>query len=47
MDDALDILDNIQAILDDLDTFDLEFRLRNYIENKRTEFEPAKGDCVG
>ena len=45
MDDALEILDNIQAILDDLDSFDLETRLRLYVDQKRTEFEPSRGDC--
>lgn len=47
MDDALEILDNIQAILDDLDSFDLETRLRLYVDQKRSEFEPSKGDCCG
>jgi hypothetical protein len=47
MNDALEILDDIQAILDDLDSFDLETRLRNYVDYKRHEFEPAKGDCAG
>jgi hypothetical protein len=47
MNDALEILNDIQAILDDLDSFDLEFRLRNYVDYKRHEFEPACGDCAG
>ena len=47
MDDALEILDNIQAILDDLDHFDLETRLRLYVDQKRTEFEHVRGDCCG
>jgi hypothetical protein len=47
MNDALEILDDVQAILDDLDSFDLETRLRIYVDNKRLEFEPPRGDCVG
>ena len=45
--DALEILDDIQAILDDLDTFDLETRLRTYVEGKRLEFAEPQGDCCG
>jgi hypothetical protein len=47
MEDALEILNNIQAILDDLDSFDLETRLRLYVDQKRTEFEEPNGDCCG
>lgn len=46
-DDALEILEEIQTILDDLDHFDLETRLRIYVQNKRLEFVEPQGDCCG
>lgn len=47
MDDALEILNELTDLLDDLNNpFDVD-TLRNYIEQKRFEFEPATGDCCG
>jgi hypothetical protein len=47
MDDALEILNELEDLIDDLNNpFDVE-TLRNYIEQKRTEFEPSHGDCCG
>lgn len=48
MNDALEILDEIQNLIykamSDADALD---QVQLYIVNKRQEFVPAKGDCVG
>jgi len=51
MNDALEILNEIDDIISthpDWDTQkDLLDKIVNYINQKRSEFEPPRGDCVG
>lgn len=49
MNDALEILTEIENIIGDLvlDDSQVILKITQYIIQKRTEFEPAKGDCVG
>lgn len=51
MNDALEILNDIEDIIlvhPDWDTQkELIDKIVNYLKQKRTEFEPAKGDCCG
>lgn len=50
MDDALEILDEIQKITDLTDDFTYEEiyeQVRTYIFNKRLEFAQPQGDCYG
>jgi len=48
MDDALEILDEIESIFLRWDSDkDILNDIKLYLEQKRTEFEPSKGDCCG
>lgn len=49
MNDALEILNEIENIIGDLvlDDSQVILKITQYIIQKRTEFEPTKGDCVG
>jgi hypothetical protein len=51
MDDALEVLNELEDIINthpDWDTQkDLLDKIVNYINQKRTEFEPTRGDCAG
>lgn len=49
MNDALEILEELTAILDLSDEYSYEElyeQARTYIFNKRFEFEPAGGECA-
>lgn len=50
MDDALEILDEIQKLVNSLEALQTDYviaSINDYINQKRTEFEPATGDCCG
>jgi hypothetical protein len=50
MDDTLEILDEIQKLADSLEGLQTDYviaSINDYINQKRTEFEPATGDCCG
>lgn len=49
MDDALEILNEIEDILGQhqVNSFDRLVLIEEYVAQKRTEFEPSKGDCCG
>lgn len=49
MNDALEILNELDDIIKDYtqEAFDRLCLIEEYIAQKRTEFEPAKGDCAG
>jgi hypothetical protein len=49
MDDVLEVLDELTAILDLTDDYSYEElyeQARTYIFNKRLEFQPSCGDCA-
>ena len=50
MDDALEILDELTSLLDEIDDYtysEMYARVRTYIYDKRKEFAPSCGDCCG
>lgn len=50
MDDALEILDDVDYIISvhpDWETqVELITKIKDYLSQKRTEFEPVRGDCA-
>jgi hypothetical protein len=50
MDDALEILDEIQKLANSLEGLQTDYviaSINDYINQKRTEFEEPNGDCCG
>lgn len=50
MNDALEILEEVNSLVYSLKDYTSDFiveAVNNYVVNKRTEFEPAHGDCCG
>lgn len=50
MDDAIEILNEIEDIISTHPDWDSQLELitkiKDYLSQKRTEFEPVRGDCV-
>lgn len=48
MNDALEILNEIEDILGQhqVNSFDRLVLIKEYVAQKRTEFEPVRGDCA-
>lgn len=46
MNDALEVLDELEKLINDKYDFELEWALHNFIAQQRSIYQPARGECA-